>query len=187
MNAAAHPDDLQLRPITRAEYDRLVRDGWFAGEPIELLEGMLVEVSPEGEDHTWIIQELCRLLTLGLPDHLRVRGGHPWIAGELSEPEPDVAVVPRADYRREHPSVAALLIEVSASSRRKDLGTKALIYARAGVPRYWVVDIAHRVVHEHTDPGPGGYQRVDRRPFEDVLDVSGVELCLARILDEEPA
>lgn len=186
MSAVAQPDDVTLRPIRRAEYDRLVEEGWFEGEPIELLGGMLVEMSPEGVDHAWIIQELNRLLTRGLPDHLTLRVGNPWVAGDLSEPEPDFAVVARADYRRAHPDTALLLIEVSWSSRRKDLGTKARIYARAGVERYWVIDIEHRLVHVHTGPGPDGYGHVERRPFEDTLDAAGVAVCLARIMDETP-
>lgn len=186
MAAAARPDDLALRPLTRAEYDRLVEEGWFEGEQIELLEGMLVEMSPEGTLHAWIIQELNRILARGLPDHLRLRVGNAWAASDLSEPQPDFAVVPRDDYRGAHPGVAVLLIEVSWSSRRKDLGAKARIYARAGVERYWVVDIEHRVVHEHTGPSPDGYGHVEQRSFDETLDAAGVPVCLARIVDDAP-
>jgi Uma2 family endonuclease len=186
VSAAARPDDLDLRPISRAEYDRLLADGWFEGERIELLEGMLVEMRPEGPEHAWVVQELNRLLATSLPDHLRVRVAHPWVAGDLSEPEPDLAVVPKGDYRRSHPATAVVLIEVSGSSRGKDLGSKTTIYARAGAERYWVIDLVARLVHDHTSPSAGGYERVMQHPFEQTLDVAGIEVCLARIVDDHP-
>jgi len=186
VSAAARPDDLDLRPISRAEYDRLLADGWFEGERIELLEGMLVEMSPEGPEHAWVVQELNRLLTTALPGHLRVRVANPWVAGDLSEPEPDLAVVPKGVYRRAHPATAVVLIEVSGSSRRKDLGPKATIYARAGAERYWVIDLVARLVHDHTSPAADGYARITQHPFEQALEVAGVEVCLARIVDDRP-
>jgi Uma2 family endonuclease len=186
MSAAARPDDLDLRPISRVEYDRLLADGWFEGERIELLEGMLVEMSPEGPEHAWVVQELNRLLTTGLPAHLRVRVANPWAASDLSEPEPDIAVVPKGDYRRSHPATAVVLMEVSGSSRSKDLGSKAKTYARAGAERYWVIDLVARLVHEHTSPTAGGSSSVTQHPFEQALEVAGVEVCLARIVDDRP-
>lgn len=185
MSAAARPDDLDLRPISRAEYDRLVAEGWFEGERIELLEGLLVGMSPEGPEHSWVIQELNRLIARGLPDHLRVRVAHPWAASDVSEPEPDLAVVPAGDYRRAHPGIAVLLIEVSGTSRRKDLGSEALVYARAGAERYWVIDLVERLVHDHTEPGPEGYGRVVRVPFDEPMEVTaGLTVHIADILEE---
>ncbi|HEY4409700.1 MAG TPA: Uma2 family endonuclease, partial [Acidimicrobiia bacterium] len=186
--SAARPDDLDLRPISRAEYDRLVAEGWFEGERIELLEGLLVEMSPEGPEHAWVIQQLNRILARGLPDQLQVRITHPWAAGDLSEPEPDIAVVPTGDYRRAHPARAVLLIEVSGSSRRKDLGSKATVYAAAGAERYWVVDLVERVVHDHREPSADGYHRVGRRSFDDPLEVvPGLTVSLAASVDDSPS
>lgn len=149
-----------IRPLRRAEYDRMVELGMFDDEPIELLRGMLVEMSPEGSAHAWIIQELVHRLARGLPDHLRLRAGNPLAASGWSEPEPDLAVVAVGDYRREHPTQALLVIEVSRSSLRKDLGVKAELYAEAGVPEYWVIDLAAAVVHVHRQPTPNGYREV---------------------------
>ncbi len=78
----------QIRPLCRSEYDQLVELGVFEDEPIELIEGVLVRRSPEGTPHSWIIQELNRALVKGLPDHLRLRVGHPFAASGWSEPEP---------------------------------------------------------------------------------------------------
>lgn len=174
--------ELQVRPLKRREYDRLVDEGVFDDERIELLEGTLIEMSPEGTEHAWIIQELNRLLTRGLPDELRLRVAAPFAANNVSEPEPDCAVVPVGDYWVDHPSVALLLIEVSRSSRRKDLGLKARIYGAAGVPSYWVVDLERRVVHVHQEPTGDGYGRVEQHPFTATLDAVGVEVSFGHLL-----
>lgn len=181
-SASAWDRELQVRPLRRSEYDRLVDEGVFDDERIELLEGMLVEMSPEGTEHAWIIQELTRCLARGLPEELRLRVAAPWAASDVSEPEPDCAVVPVGDYWVDHPSVALLLIEVSRSSRRKDLGLKARIYGAAGVPSYWVVDVERRVVHVHQEPTGDGYGRVERHPFTATLDAAGVAVRFEELL-----
>jgi Uma2 family endonuclease len=71
-----------------------------------------------------------------------------------SEPEPDLAVVPtrEEDAARRHPSSALLVIEISDSSVRHDLKVKARIYAKAGIPEYWVVDVQQRRIVVLRDP-----------------------------------
>lgn len=104
----------------------MVDHGLFADERIELLEGALYEMSPESDEHAWVIRELTWLLSKRLSDGWRVSVGHPWAAGERSQPEPDLAIVPAMEARV-HPSSALLLVEVAGSSRQKDLGLKAEI------------------------------------------------------------
>ncbi len=82
-----------------------------------------------------------------------------------------------------HPDTAILLVELSFSSLAKDLGPKAWIYARAGVPTYWVIDLRRRQVHVHTEPGPEGYGRLEVLPFDAPLEVGGVTVVLADLLD----
>lgn len=180
--ASALPDE-QLRPLRFSDLTRLIEVGAFDDDqPFELLEGALVMVMPEGAPHSWGVQVLNRLLARQLPEHLAVRISHPWIASEISVPGPDVAVVPAAYYGGHHPSDALLIIEVSMSSLRKDLGIKAGIYARAGVPEYWVVDPAHRLVHVHVDPADGTYRSVVAHSEDAVLDAAGVEVPVAEVL-----
>lgn len=175
----------QVRPLRRVEYDRLVDQGAFEDESIELIEGALVHMSPEGADHAWVIQKLTKLFARNLPDHLALRVTHPWAASDLSEPEPDLAVVPEANYRRAHPSEARLLVEVARSSRRKDLGIKASVYAAAGVPEYWVVDLAHGVLVRHTGPGPDGYGDVTTHGASESLTVEGMVVDLGPLFRDD--
>lgn len=153
--------DDHIRPLRRRDYEQLVDAGAFDDEPIELLEGFLVEMSPEGAEHVYVIDRLNEILVSALAGRYLVRVGHPLALGDLSEPEPDVAVVERYDYRHEHPTSALLVIESSRTSRRRDLGFKARLYARYGIPEYWVIDLDAAQVVVHTGPGSEGYQQVD--------------------------
>jgi len=173
-----------IRPLRRSEYDRLVELGVFEDEPIELLEGVLVEMSPEGASHAWVIQELVQAFSGKLAANLRLRVGNPLAASKWSEPEPDLAIVPVGDYRRAHPGTAILLIEVARTSRRKDLGVKAAIYAAAGVPEYWVFDLDRAVVHRHRLPTSDGYDEIVVHGPDATLDACGVDVPLGDLIGE---
>ena len=77
-----------------------------------------------------------------------------------SEPEPDITLLNRpADQLTQNPmpSDIALIVEVSDNTLDHDLGPKAKLYARAGIPEYWVIDIKGRRIHQHRDPTADGY------------------------------
>lgn len=158
--AISVPDS--IRPLRRAEYDRLVASGAFASEHIELLEGVLVRMSPSGAPHSSAVQKLNALLLPALVGRAAVRIQSPFAALDASEPEPDVAVVPVGDYYTEHPMRAYLVIEVAESSLDRDRGIKQRIYARAGVPDYWVVDVRGRCIEVYRDAGLEGYRSTRR-------------------------
>jgi Uma2 family endonuclease len=145
---------LTLRRWTRAEYDRLVDLGAFDNDAIELIAGHLIVAEPQGAYHATGIGAVDDALRAALPPGFIVRAQLPVALGEDSEPEPDVAVVPgtRADYRRAHPGRPILVIEVSETSLEFDRCDKASLYARGGVPDYWIVNLVDRVVEVHRDP-----------------------------------
>lgn len=147
----------EIRPLRRAEYDQLVELGAFHGEKIELLEGWLVEMSPIGPRHSSTVQKLTALLVPALAGRASVRIQLPYAASESSEPEPDVAVVPLGDYDTEHPSQAYLVIEVAQSSLGRDRGLKRSIYARSGVPEYWIVNLVDKSIEVYSNPADGDY------------------------------
>ena len=89
---------------------------------------------------------------------MRIQG--PFAALELSEPEPDVAVVPLGDYDTAHPDRAYLIIEVAESSLARDRGVKQRLYAACDVPEYWIVNVAERRIEVHTKPLNGAYTEV---------------------------
>jgi Uma2 family endonuclease len=182
------PDEIapeRIRGLRRVEYDRLVDLGVFEDEKIELLCGVLVEMSPQGTRHAAVGRRLTELLMFALGRRAMVGCQFPFAAGEFSEPEPDIAVTPRSDDESEHPARAFLIIEVAESSIRKDRGLKAAIYAAAGVPEYWVVDLNQNHIEIFTGPGPDGYaerRRAARGERLRLVEFPDVELAVDEIL-----
>jgi Uma2 family endonuclease len=172
----------RVRPLRRAEYDVLVEQGAFEpDERIQLLDGELVVMSPQNAPHAGIVEALNERLMPALAGTARVRVQLPFAAGDESEPEPDLAVVPIDEPRGRHPERALLVIEVAETTLRLDLVRKARIYAAAGVPEYWVIDVAGDIVHVHTDPTADGYATVIRHGEDEPLDACGVSLTLREL------
>lgn len=173
----------RLRPLLRREYDRLVELGYFEDEPIELLRGMLVEMSPQGDAHTSIAESLAQRLARALPyEEYRIRSHSPFAATDDSEPEPDVMVSRRIAGQPGHPATALLLVEVALDSLRKDRKLKLGIYAEAGVPEYWIVDVEHERVEVYTEPSGREYQRCEIVESTGALrptQLPGIELAAA--------
>jgi Uma2 family endonuclease len=80
--------------------------------------------------------------------------------GNRSEPQPDLLVVERRSHADAHPTAAFLAIEVAKSSLRRDRGVKASLYAAAGVPEYWVVNLIDRVVEVRSEIVDGAYRQL---------------------------
>ncbi len=157
------------RPLRRAEYDRLVALGAFEDERIELLHGVLVDMSPNDPGHVSPIDRLTMILAPALVGRAIVRVQSPILAHDESEPEPDVAVVPLGDYRLQHPGAALLVIEVAVSSLNKDRKVKAPLYAASGFPEYWIVNVAEKEIEVYSAPGSGVYARVTRHAAGETL------------------
>lgn len=130
-----------LRPLKVSEYVALAELGAFENERVELLRGRVVRMTPQGEEHAWVVQTLNGLLVEHFGKFAAVRPALPLHASEDSMPEPDFAVVPKASAPGPHPVRALLLIEVSKSSLRLDRKVKAPLYAEGGSPEYWIVDV----------------------------------------------
>jgi Uma2 family endonuclease len=159
MGVATVPANLPecLRRIRVEEYHRMIEAGILdEDEKVQLIEGMLVTMTPQGRAHAFVIQELNRILVRDLGDDLRVLSQLPLALAGDSEPEPDLAVVRTADAASasRHPGSALLVVEVAGESLRFDRQTKAALYARAGIPEYWIVNLAEATIEVHRDPDP---------------------------------
>ena len=147
----------RTRRWSRIEYERLIDLGVFQpGDPIELIGGELLVAEPQGAPHYTSIQKTARVLERAFGRSWNVRTQGPMGLDEESEPEPDVAVVPGKpeDYGSSHPSRADLVVEVSESSLAFDRGHKASVYARAGIPDYWIVNLVDGVLEMYREPAP---------------------------------
>jgi len=146
---------------TREEYERMAEAGCFgAGERVELIEGVVYDMSPQSAFHassvTGVEEALRRVFSQGY--FLRVQ--MPLSLADDSAPEPDVAVLAgsRRDYRTAHPTTAALVVEVADASLAHDRSRKAPLYARAGIPECWIVDISRGTLEVYRQPSPEGYR-----------------------------
>jgi Uma2 family endonuclease len=148
----------RVRPLRREEYEKLTELGAFQDERIELLDGVMVAMTPIGAPHSSAVQSLAELLILALHGRAKVFCQAPFAALEASEPEPDLMVVPLGEYHEHHASIAYLIAEVADSSLLKDLTTKLSIYARAKVPEYWMVDVENRRVEVFREPSLESYR-----------------------------
>ncbi len=158
-----------VRRIRRSEYDRMVLLGMFEDERVELLNGILVEMNPQGAPHVEVVTRLHELFAPALRGRARIRIQGPLAAAGDSEPEPDLAIIPLGDYSSDHPSLALLVIEVSDSSLRKDRGVKAQLYARAAIPEYWIVNLGTRSIEVYRSPTPSGYADVEHHHAGETL------------------
>lgn len=146
---------------TIADYHNIVDAGLFEGRPIELLNGLIVEMPPEGPDHADTSTRLMPQLWSAARGRYQVRAAKPIsLPPHDSEPEPDIALVRDRSYRdaHPHPEDIFLVIEFSNSSLEKDTKEKRLVYAQAGLTDYWVVNLRDRCVILYRDPSEGDYQ-----------------------------
>ncbi len=171
------------RGMTREQYDALVDTGLLEGEHVELIDGDIVAMTPQGGEHAGAVRRLTRKLGREVPDPWLLGVQLPLATSDTSEPEPDLALTELPATG--HPTTAALVIEVAVTSQVMDLRVKPAIYAAAGVGEYWVVDVPAREVVVHIEPGPTGYRLVRRQPWSTPLTVpvgEGIVVDLASLL-----
>ncbi len=179
------PEEIALGEIRRMhvdEYMQLAESGAYEDEKVELLEGVVVEMSPQGIDHRHLITLLTRLLGRRLPDELMVTPQCTYKIPPYSAPEPDFTINTASSVWQK--KIAAVwIIEVAVTSQRRDRGLKAKIYAKAGIVEYWVVDAKAMVVYIHLDPSPDGYRSVIRYDATDQIAPRAIP-ALAFSLDD---
>lgn len=158
--------------------------GLFTGERVQLLDGRIIHMSPQGLAHSSTTEVLSTWLHARLAGRARVRVQLPLVVSDGSEPEPDVAVCAPGDPRAAIPTTALLVIEVADSSVALDR-EKARVYAAAGVGEYWIVNLPERVIEVHTEPGASGYATVAVRKPGEMLCIAAfpdVELAVADVI-----
>ena len=127
---------------------------------LELIEGEIIEMSPQGSRHATTVQLLASALRRVFEEGFDVRVQLPIALGKRSEPEPDVYVArgTARDYLDAHPTEAILLVEVSDSTLALDRTVKLAVYAAAGVPEYWIANLPDACLEVYRDPAGGTYR-----------------------------
>ena len=151
-------DDIPSEPHTRLwtweEYYKIAEAGVLRpGEHVELIGGRIVTMSPQNNPHAngllLVYEELRRIFSSGYVVRMQL----PLNLSLVSQPEPDLAVVRGTirDYTS-LPTTAVLVVEVSESTLAFDRGAKASLYANAGIPEYWVLNLVDRRLEVSRDP-----------------------------------
>lgn len=189
MEAMSNPETIlrtePVRPLKRVEYERLVSEGFFDDERLELLFGMVVPMSPVDPAHDESTYRVANMLRQRLGARARVREQAALAASDVSEPQPDVAVVPATDYWNEHPTKAFLIVEVARSSLRRDKGPKSLLYGLAEVDEYWIVNHVDGVVEVYRDRHNGEWRQRTTHQRGDTIAMTAfpdVTIAVAEIL-----
>jgi Uma2 family endonuclease len=176
-----------FRRFSVAEYHRLTELGILSEDDnLELLEGYLVLKMPRNPPHDGTVHRVLKRLIRVMPGGWDVRVQSAVTLPD-SEPEPDLAVV-RDDpdgYTHRHPGAAdiGLVIEVSDSTLPGDRADKGRVYARAGIGRYWIVNLPDRQVEVYTGPSgptatPAYAQRQDHRVGDSVtIELDGAVIA----------
>jgi len=176
-----------LRKFTREEFYAMVEAGIFDDDyKVELIDGRIItEMAPVGGEHGWGLNKLNKSLFSCLHD----TDYTVWVQSGVALPgdrelQPDVAIFkPVPERMGKNPTVdqIVLVIEVSDTSLRKDATDKMELYAEAGVPVYWVVDVRRKQVHVYTAPEDGLYSETTVLKSGDKLEVCGRELSVSDI------
>jgi Uma2 family endonuclease len=165
---------LPLHLFTVEEYHRMAEAGLFEGQRVELIHGKIVDMSPSKSNHAGVIAKLIKLLSAGLTDQYLLNVQNPIHINKDSEPEPDLMVLHfRKDYyvdAHPTPKETVLLIEVSDSSLEKDQKVKLPLYAKAGIPEVWIVNLQDHQLEQYREPSEQGYSSIRILRSKDVLE-----------------
>ena len=182
--------DLQLKRWTRKEYEHLVDRGIFThADRIELIDGLLIVSEPQSAYHYTAVGLVVRALGRAFGDGWTIRSQGPLALDDASEPEPDVAVVRGdvLDYAGAHPSDPVLVVEVALSSVTLDRRYKSSLYARAGRPEYWLLNLVDRTLEVRRGPAlsptaPYGWDYGDVRVLRSGEHVSALAASATSML-----
>lgn len=189
-----HAKTMSAEPARRhfnvTEYCRMGEAGIFSEDDrVELIQGEIVEMSPIGIRHASCVARLSKLLERQVGSNAIVWVQNPVRLSELSEPQPDIALLKQRDdfYASRHPlpEDVLLIIEVAETSAGYDRKTKAPLYAAAKIPELWLVDLVSGVIEIYSQPAGAAYQskfNVARSETAISNTVSGLQLAATDIL-----
>ncbi len=180
--------------LTADQFERMADAGIFSypNDRVVLREGLLCRMGPQYVPHmTAKVEVFAALLDAlrAMGSALRVGSEGSVRASDYNVPQPDIIVwepirtrswVPRERVR--------IAIEVSENTLTDDLGYKRGLYAAAGIPEYWVVDLRGRAIHQNWAPMEGEYSRAQAVPFGGTIAstaVPGLAISTAALLDQD--
>ena len=183
MNAVTTPQRIR---ISVDRFEKMIDTGVLSKDDrIELIDGDMINVPWIGPEHSFLTAQLTKQFVLSVGDSAIVSPGGSVRLGNYSMPQPDLMLlIPRTDgYRRQRPTPpdVLLLVEISDSSLAYDQSTKRALYARFGVPEYWVVDVRGERVHVYREPVADGYAQVIQCAAADIVSPRALPAVQIRV------
>ena len=174
------------RLFTHVEYHAMDAAGVFVpDERVQLVAGEIVVMSPMGSRHAAAINWTSAAFYASerLAGQAMVWVQCPLVIPDFSEPEPDLALLIFREhgYARAHPSPedVLLLVEVADSTLAYDRNVKLPLYAAAGIPESWLMNLREDVIEAHAEPSPDGYRTVRRyRAGDDIAPAAFPDLVM---------
>jgi Uma2 family endonuclease len=127
------------------DYQKMIATGLLDGRSVELINGAIIQMVPEGIAHAFCCRGTAKYLRTILGERAEISEAHPISLPNDSEPEPDIAIVKAPDtlYQNRHPQPDDIfwLIEIANTTLVNDLGVKRELYAQAGISEYWVMNL----------------------------------------------
>ena len=182
------PVELDHRLFTVEEYYKMAEVGILQKKRIELIKGEIINISPIGSKHSSCVSLLTKLLNRSLSDLYFLSAQNPIRLNNQTEPEPDITIAKTIDtlYSDRHPTPNDILaiFEVADSSLEYDREIKTRLYAEAGIPEYYIVNLSENIVEVYQDPKEGVYTKTSQVKKGEVLELKnqGVELNTADFL-----
>lgn len=184
---------LARRLFTVREYYQMSEAGILTEDDrVELLDGEVVQMTPIGSRHADCVDRLTQLLVERVARRAIVRVQNPIRLGERSELQPDLTLVkPHRSYAASHPDAEdiLLLLEVADTSAETDREIKIPLYASAGIPEAWLIDLPRASVEVYRQPDNGHYQEIRTMRRGEILAPMAfpdLELLVDTILDPIP-
>jgi Uma2 family endonuclease len=178
--------------ITVDEYHRMYEVGILPPDArVELIEGEIIDMAPTGMDHGSIVLQLNHRLVSAAGDFALVLPQSAVRLSDISEPQPDFTLLrpPIRAYRKKVPTAgdALLVIEVSDSNLRYDLKVKKPLYAKYGIPEYWLIDVSAQQLRFFRTPKMGQYSDIGSTALSGVhvpVALPEMQIDLTDLLDE---
>lgn len=157
------PETVERWRFTVSEYYQMAEAGILREDDrVELIEGEVIEMSPIGSKHAACVARLVEIFGLKVKKQAIVWVQNPLRLADYSEPEPDIALLKRRKdfYAGQHPTPpdVLLIVEVADTSVEYDRNVKAPLYARAGIPEVWIIDLVNNTIEVFSQPENGEFQ-----------------------------
>lgn len=176
------------RLFTVEEYYKMAEHGILqADERVELINGEILNMCPINSSHSGSCDDLYEILVFELRGKATIKGQNPIRLADQTEPEPDITIAHYKEdkYRSHHPTPSEIyfVIEIADSSLERDRTVKKTIYANAGIPEYWIVNLVDFQIEIHTNPVNDDYleKKIIRKGKKAICSVIDFQISSNRL------